>query len=347
MQNVPPEEEIDAHDIMAKIECGDCVHMLGSVDNIPVCTLRMRYIVDDNDHRIAKFERMAVDSQYRGIGYGQQLIKAMELVSRERGCRRAMLSAQTHAIPFYEKLGFETHGDVFMDANIPHKKMHKDLFLSSSSSKALIFDCDGVLVDSEPFSCAAWRLMMQRKFGVDVGDDCSEILGTTSLWSAEYFCKRANIPYDHALLQTIAIEKEHVYFELAAGHLKLKPGVLECIRAARERGYRVGVGSSGAQTKIRWSFNEATPSLSTDLFDAITGGEDKRGKPHPDIFLAAAAALDVSPSNCTVIEDTTAGVRAARSAGMSVVALIGTMSAAELVNAGANYTVDILTDVKL
>lgn len=111
-QNVPEKEEIDGKD-------HDSDHYLLTIDSVPVGVARVRYIDD-----FAKIERVAILNDYQGQGLGIQLMRAiLSDLKHSKGITMAKLSAQTYAIPFYEKLGFNVYSEEYMDANIPHKDM--------------------------------------------------------------------------------------------------------------------------------------------------------------------------------------------------------------------------------
>jgi predicted GNAT family N-acyltransferase len=115
-QGVPPEEERDTLDDSA-------THLLATQDGTPVGTARIVFQGD-----IAKIGRVCVVKSARGTGLGARLIEACVDVARERqGITRAKLGAQIHAIGFYEKLGFEAFGPVYLDAGIDHRDMVKPL----------------------------------------------------------------------------------------------------------------------------------------------------------------------------------------------------------------------------
>lgn len=107
-QRVPQEEEWDGRD-------ADCLHFLATLNDEPVGTARLL-----PDGHIG---RVAVLSSARGTGIGYQLMEATIEAARAAGHTHAALSAQLHALAFYERLGFVAHGDVFMDAGIPHQEM--------------------------------------------------------------------------------------------------------------------------------------------------------------------------------------------------------------------------------
>lgn len=115
-QGVPVEEERDALDDTA-------THLLALQDGTPVGTARIVF-QDDT----AKIGRVCVVKTARGTGLGAKLIEACVSVARNQaGITRAKLGAQTHAIGFYEKLGFEVYGPVYLDAGIDHRDMVKPL----------------------------------------------------------------------------------------------------------------------------------------------------------------------------------------------------------------------------
>lgn len=115
-QGVPVEEERDALDDSA-------THLLALQDGTPVGTARIVF-QDDT----AKIGRVCVVKTARGTGLGAKLIEAcVSVAGNQAGITRAKLGAQTHAIGFYEKLGFEVYGPVYLDAGIDHRYMVKPL----------------------------------------------------------------------------------------------------------------------------------------------------------------------------------------------------------------------------
>ncbi len=107
-QQVPQEEEWDGLD-------SQCLHFLAMLKGEPVGTARL--LPDGHIGRVAVLEHA------RGLGIGYRLMEAAIQAARDAGHARAVLSAQLHALAFYEQLGFVAHGDVFMDAGIPHREM--------------------------------------------------------------------------------------------------------------------------------------------------------------------------------------------------------------------------------
>jgi predicted GNAT family N-acyltransferase len=108
-QKVPAEIELDAHDPFS-------LHAL-AVDGRGTAVGTGRLLPDGH------IGRMAVLPAARGAGVGSQLLQALMQAARRRGDRQVMLSAQTHALPFYAHFGFIAEGDVYDDAGIPHRAM--------------------------------------------------------------------------------------------------------------------------------------------------------------------------------------------------------------------------------
>jgi predicted GNAT family N-acyltransferase len=114
-QGVPEEMERDEYD-------HDALHFLAFVDGTVVGTARV-VILDEG--RTAKIGRVAVLQSHRGLGLGKQLMLAIEKASELSNCERFYLQAQTHALKFYEQLGYTAEGWEFQDAGIPHREMNK------------------------------------------------------------------------------------------------------------------------------------------------------------------------------------------------------------------------------
>lgn len=111
-QSVPLEEEVDGLD-------EESLQYLTWCEKIPAATARVRFI---NDY--AKIERVAVLNSFQGIGLGKQIMNAvLGDLEAKKSVTKAKLSSQVHAIPFYEKLGFQVCSEEYLDANIPHRDM--------------------------------------------------------------------------------------------------------------------------------------------------------------------------------------------------------------------------------
>lgn len=114
-QNVSIEEEIDEHEDVA-------IHFVGFEDGSPIAASRLRWV-----DQMGKLERICILKDHRGKSYGTQMIEAMEEQVIKKGFTQTKLHAQTRALTFYERLGYEVISDEFLDAGIPHVAMTKQL----------------------------------------------------------------------------------------------------------------------------------------------------------------------------------------------------------------------------
>lgn len=195
--------------------------------------------------------------------------------------------------------------------------------------QGVIFDMDGVLVDSEPFIHEAGvRLFAEKGYHVR-SEDFDPFIGTGEDRFLGGVAEKYGIPFDvvHDKARTYAI-----YLELIAGRLKPLPGVFSFIEECRRRGLKMAVASSADAIKVNGNLHEI--GLPPDRFDAlVNGSEVTRKKPFPDIFLTAARRLGLPPAECLVVEDAVAGVAAARAAGARCLALTTSFPAERLTEA--------------
>jgi beta-phosphoglucomutase len=208
-----------------------------------------------------------------------------------------------------------------------------------SSAWAVIWDMDGVLVDSEEAHFSAWSRLFQEE-GVPLSRD----FFTRTFGQRNDSILRAAFGEDLApeRLKKLDRRKETYYRELVPSHVHLLPGAHDLLKALSQAGARLAIGSSGPRANITATL--AALSVS-HFFPVIVSGEDvPAGKPAPDIFLLAARRLAVPPAHCLVLEDAPPGVEAALAAGMRCVAITSTRSADEL--AQAHLIVNSLTELR-
>lgn len=197
--------------------------------------------------------------------------------------------------------------------------------------KGVIFDCDGVLVDSEALSCGAWNILFEKEYHIDIGTDYSHILGKTTKEVVESFFKLHSLEYTPDILPKIAAMKEKIYQESARGKLKPTPGVKEFITKLIQHNVPIIVASSGILDKIKFNLREA--GLSEYFTHIISADDIKNGKPHPEIFLLAAERLKIPIKECIVIEDSVTGVAAGKASGAFTVAITTTFPPEKLLQA--------------
>lgn len=204
---------------------------------------------------------------------------------------------------------------------------------------AAVFDLDGTLVDNIRWHLQAW-VEMGRRLGADITAEQFE-REYSGRRNEEIFPAVARRPLAPDELARLAAEKEARYRELYGPHLRLLDGagpLLDALELAR-----VPFAIASAAPAENRAFVLEGLGLQRS-FRAVVGAEAvTRGKPFPDLFLAAAAAVDVPPERCLAFEDAVLGVQAARAAGMDVVGLTTTTSAALLREAGARWTASDFT----
>lgn len=187
--------------------------------------------------------------------------------------------------------------------------------------KAIVFDLDGVLCFTDEYHFAAWKQVAERHgiyFDRRIND---RLRGIGRMESLEILLERAQRRYTPKEKQALAEEKNGIYRRSLERltDADLPDGVRSTLKALRERGYRLAVGSSSKNAKLILDRLGIAA-----LFDAVADGTDvTRSKPDPQVFLAAARKLGVPPGDCAVVEDAAAGVAAAKAAGMSALALFG------------------------
>ncbi|TCL68500.1 HAD superfamily hydrolase (TIGR01509 family)/HAD superfamily hydrolase (TIGR01549 family) [Hydrogenispora ethanolica] len=195
---------------------------------------------------------------------------------------------------------------------------------------AVIFDCDGVLVDSEPVSCAA-SILTLREYGVVT--DAAEMelmIGKSYQTMLEFYEERDRRSFD---LAEFTQRVEQNYFTLAEA-LQPMPGVAGLLAALTERGIPLAVASSGGCRKIEFSLEKT--GLRPYLPVICSAVDVAHGKPEPDLFLYAAERLEQPPARCIVVEDSIYGIIAAKRAGMLAVGYLSSFPAERLREAGAD-----------
>jgi beta-phosphoglucomutase len=188
------------------------------------------------------------------------------------------------------------------------------------SIKAVVFDMDGVLTDSEPLINQA-AIEMFREKGLTVQpDDFLPFVGAGENRYIGGVAEKYAFPIDLAAAKKRTYE---IYLDLVPTRLEAFPGAGELVRSCRKAGLKTAVASSADRIKVE--ANLLKIDLPPEGWDAIVCAEDVvLKKPAPDIFLAAARKLGVPPNQCVVIEDAVNGIEAARAAGMRCVAVAQT-----------------------
>jgi beta-phosphoglucomutase len=183
--------------------------------------------------------------------------------------------------------------------------------------RAVIFDMDGVLVDSEALINAAAIAMFREKGFIVQPDDFLPFVGAGEDRYIGGVAEHYRFPLDVLAAKQRTYE---IYLDLVPSQLEVFQGVLDLLHKCRKAGLLLAVASGADEIKVRANIQKI--GLPLDFWDAIVVGEDvSHKKPAPDAFLFAAEKLGVFPSECVVVEDAINGVQAAKAAGMRCVAV--------------------------
>lgn len=188
--------------------------------------------------------------------------------------------------------------------------------------KGVLFDMDGVLLDSEHLtSQAAINYFAQKGFEVK-HEDFIPFYGTGEKGFFGGVAAKYGIPYDNSL-EADLIYRE--YETLATGRMEPLPGVVNFIALCREKNMKLAVATSAGRLKM--GINLQLLGFDNGVFDALVCGYDiANNKPHPEIFITAARKLGLNPTECLVVEDAPSGVKAAKAAGSKCLALTTSVS---------------------
>lgn len=179
--------------------------------------------------------------------------------------------------------------------------------------KGILFDLDGVLLSTDELHYAGWKFVADE-LGIPFDREVNNRLrGVSRMASLEIILEHGGVTLTEAEKEAVAARKNERYRSLlnTLTPAAVDDSVRETLEVLRSRGYRTAIGSSSKNTKLILE--------KTDLaryFDAVSDGTNiTRSKPDPEVFLKAAAFIDLPPQDCAVIEDAVAGIDAANAAG--------------------------------
>ena len=188
--------------------------------------------------------------------------------------------------------------------------------------KAVIFDMDGVLVDSQPYHFKADIETMSEYVVVKDQKFYEKFAGT--LTSDRMRILKDLFKLDIPVEEMVKKREDMILEIMAREDIKPVSGIPEFLKSIKNRGLKTAVASSSGYDLIGLILSRLGIS---EYFDSITSGNDvKRGKPSPDIFLLAAERIGAEPSECLVVEDSENGVRAAKAAGMTALGYVNPTS---------------------
>ena len=202
----------------------------------------------------------------------------------------------------------------------------------------IIFDCDGVLVDSEALAIAVDELVL-ADLGWTMGRD--EIIARFVGRSEEHFLSVIEDHFGRTLPTDWADSYEHLYLESFSQNLQPVAGIVEALDSIK---LPICVASNGSHEKMQFTLGLTglLPRFEGRIFSA---SDVARGKPAPDLFLHAASVLGYAPPDCVVVEDSLAGVQAALAANMRVIAYAGGIFPRGLLNENGVTIIDDLLEL--
>lgn len=185
--------------------------------------------------------------------------------------------------------------------------------------KGIIFDLDGVIVSTDKLHYAAWKKMADDESIYFDEQINNRLRGVSRMASLEIILEKANKTYTDEEKLALAEKKNNLYRELLkeltpADRL---PGVTKTLDELKERGFKLAIGSSSKNTP------QILKYIGLDgFFDAVSDGNNiTHSKPDPEVFLKASEMLGLSPEDCYIVEDSTAGIEAGLAGGFSTIGI--------------------------
>lgn len=210
-----------------------------------------------------------------------------------------------------------------------------------SKFKAIIFDMDGVITDSESLMETVFPELSAELGYTMTQKHIFDTLGTTLEFGKEYFAKEFGKDFPYELLCERFFRR---LIDMAyQGEMKLKSGVIELLDYLKEHRYPIALASSNTKECVM-SYMEAF-QLNHYFSSILTGDDVEEGKPNPALFLDSAKNLNILPSECMVIEDSLNGLKAAKAAGMTSVFIPDLLPYCDDLAPFADYYFDTILDV--
>jgi beta-phosphoglucomutase len=206
--------------------------------------------------------------------------------------------------------------------------------------RAVIFDCDGVIVDSEPHHLKAFKeVLAEEGISLSTEEYFLKYLAMDDKSCFEAVLHENNRPVDNKILKKLIIRKMENYRRLSQQELILYPGVVDLVRKLQGR-YRLAIASGAFRGEVKFALDKGGMR---DAFPVMVTAQDVRnGKPHPEAFQTALAQINqrdpvpsppIRPDECLVIEDSLHGIEGAKEAGMKCLAVTNSYPKEKLTHA--------------
>jgi beta-phosphoglucomutase len=202
----------------------------------------------------------------------------------------------------------------------PVRRLRDESRINMAEPWGVIFDMDGVLVDSFQAHFESWQSLANEVGVVYSAEAFHRTFGRTGREIIHEEWGRTDWPLDH--VDRLVHRKEVLYRELVEREFPAMDGAAELIENLAAAGCRIAIGSSGPRENVELAIDRL--AVGTHLAAWVTGHDVTRGKPDPEVFLKAAERMTLSPDRCIVIEDSPPGIEAARRAEMACVGVIST-----------------------
>jgi HAD superfamily hydrolase (TIGR01509 family) len=181
--------------------------------------------------------------------------------------------------------------------------------------EAVVFDLDGVLIDSEPVWEQVRRGLVAERGGRWASDAQKKLMGMSTPEWARYLSEDLGVGLPSGEVASIVVDRMAASYR---GHLPLLPGAVDAVRRLAAR-WPLGLASSAPAALIETVLESA--GLRADFQVTMSTEQVPRGKPAPDIYLAVTGRLGVTPASCAAVEDSSNGLRSAAAAGLRVIAI--------------------------
>ncbi|MBU1652252.1 HAD family phosphatase [bacterium] len=188
--------------------------------------------------------------------------------------------------------------------------------------KGVLFDLDGVLIDSMPHHVAAWQKIFED-FGIHVDSLIFRLSeGEKAGFTIRRLAKEYGLEWSDEEFDSLIAKKRAIYRSNAPRGMR--PDAQRAVTFCRTKGLKTAIVTGSVKSNLNWTLSDSERGL----FDYILSSEDyKNSKPHPEPYQNAARKLRLDPDECLVVENAPLGIRSAKNAGMICIALTSTLPA--------------------